>query len=167
MDRELWKTNATVTSINDMVLVYDFNPVFLLVPYGIAFGISLILIVIGLYALRNNGVPAAGTSFLQIVSTTSAPGCDSLRTAAAECSLGGEKNFSEKLLELPLKFGEIVSNGSGDIGRGGSDGDSGGAGDGKTGVAYNTTIAGSGWGGTKLLGFGTFGEVITMKRKGQ
>ena len=72
---------------------------------------TLPFIVLGVWALRANGVPATDSGFLQILMTTrGSPIVDHL--AAGGC-LGGDHNVPGDLRELPVQFGELVG---GDVG---------------------------------------------------
>lgn len=105
---EGWTTTVPIT-VYDWVNTYEFTPLWLQIPYASIILISLLLNLIGLYSVIRNGVPASGSTFIQIVTTTSAPasGLSTLREKAAKFSQGGH-NYSKDLLNLKLKFGELL-----------------------------------------------------------
>ncbi|KAF8541197.1 hypothetical protein BDD12DRAFT_949477, partial [Trichophaea hybrida] len=83
---------TTVVSANVITYdtVYNFDrKAFLILPYGIALGLSLIFIYIGAAALVSNGVPADNGGFLQVACTTT--GNETFEQAAAGGCLGGDK----------------------------------------------------------------------------
>ncbi|RPA77346.1 hypothetical protein BJ508DRAFT_378890 [Ascobolus immersus RN42] len=101
-------TKATAVTLQPWSLIYSFSKERLLIPYTVVITVALLFNMIGLRALLRNEVSAKGNSFLQIVTTTSAGAFTALREKAAECSRGGEENFSKELLDLPLKFGPFL-----------------------------------------------------------
>ena len=61
---------------------------------------------LGLYALRTNGVPATDGGFLQLLTTTR--GSATLDQTAAGGCLGGDKNVPSALKDLEIKYGELT-----------------------------------------------------------
>ncbi|RJE24584.1 hypothetical protein PHISCL_03062 [Aspergillus sclerotialis] len=107
----LWSTPANVTQ-HENRQEYSFSrPLALILAYFLTLGVTLPFLVLGVWALRANGVPATDHSFLQILMTTrGSPTVDCL--AAGGC-LGGDHNVPRDLKELPVQFGELVG---GDVG---------------------------------------------------
>lgn len=62
-------------------------------------------ILLGLWALRHNGVSAIDGGFIQLVTTTT--GSKALNREAAAGSLGGQENIPEGLQNLKIRFGEL------------------------------------------------------------
>jgi hypothetical protein len=77
----------------------------LIIPYATTVAVSLLFLVIGLIALRQNGVSAASGGFLQILCATK--GSKALDDAVKEGSVGGSQNVSEELKGLHVMFGEM------------------------------------------------------------
>lgn len=75
-------------------------------PYGLSLGLTLLSIVFGLNALRLNGISATDGGFLQIMMTTTGDTEMSRKVQAG--SLGGSGNAPKELLELKVRFGELV-----------------------------------------------------------
>lgn len=142
---EGWSKEVNLTT-NVWANVYHFTPLWLIAPYAAIIGLSFIFCLVGLFGLFRNGVSAKGSSFLQIVTTTSA-GTTLLREKAAECFEGGGKSYSKELLDLRLKYGEFVAQAKGAEYGG-----------------YEKEELGVGR-GTGVWGFGTVGEVATIKRR--
>lgn len=74
-------------------------------PYAACLFVVACIYIQGLWSLRANG-SSAGSSFLQFATTTSTS--NALRGMAAECSSGGDENFSEGLSNLRLRFGVLL-----------------------------------------------------------
>jgi hypothetical protein len=101
-----WYGNVNVT---DRVSrnVYRFShPLSLLLPYGLCLGFTLLSIVLGLNALRLNGISATDGGFLQIMMTTT--GDTEMSRSVQGGSLGGSGNAPKELLELKVRFGKLV-----------------------------------------------------------
>jgi hypothetical protein len=102
----LWSTqsNATVrTTINVFSLSRPLN---LFVPYLLALGLAVPFLIIGIIALVRNGVSAMDGSFLQLLTTTT--GSAALNGLAASGCLGGAENVPKDLMELRVRFGELI-----------------------------------------------------------
>jgi hypothetical protein len=80
-------------------------PARLIAPYAAALAISLVIVVLGLWALAKNGVSANGAGFLQLLCTTK--GSRAVDEAAWAGSLGGDNNVPRELKELVVRFGEL------------------------------------------------------------
>ncbi|RPA73161.1 hypothetical protein BJ508DRAFT_366868 [Ascobolus immersus RN42] len=156
-----WETEVPII-IKEWTNVYEFEPLRLLVPYALAIPLTLAFTIVRLIALYSNGVPAKGNSFLQIVTTTSAAESSVLREKAALCFEGGEQNFSEELLGLKLKYGELVQIPTRvHASKADSQGSLDSTGHSRATGVYNESEVHS----TGILGFGTMGEVIPIRRR--
>ena len=67
---------------------------------------TLPIIVLGILALRHNGVSAIDGGFLQVLMTT-ATGRTKMEVAAAQGCLGSHENVPEALKKLKVRFGEL------------------------------------------------------------
>ena len=76
-------------------------------PYGLCLLFTLPVIVIGLLALKYNGVSAIDGGFVQILMTTT--GRTELEDAAVKGCLGGEENIPKELKKLKIRFGERIT----------------------------------------------------------
>ncbi|KAF2819631.1 hypothetical protein CC86DRAFT_430414, partial [Ophiobolus disseminans] len=74
-------------------------------PYGLSLLFALPILVLGLLALRYNGVAAIDGGFVQILMTTT--GRTELEEAAIKGCLGGEENIPKELKKLKVRFGEM------------------------------------------------------------
>jgi hypothetical protein len=78
-------------------------------PYGLAFGLAIPIIALGLVALyvQNHGVSAMSGGFLQLLMTTT--GRTEMEAAIQKGSgtLGGYENVSKELREVEVRFGEL------------------------------------------------------------
>ncbi|KAE9372515.1 hypothetical protein N431DRAFT_457224 [Stipitochalara longipes BDJ] len=77
----------------------------LIVPYTTALGVSLIFLLLGLNALRRNGVSASSGGFIQILRTTQ--GSRTLGEVASKASTGGTENIPAELEKLEIMFGKL------------------------------------------------------------
>jgi hypothetical protein len=79
-------------------------------PYGLALGIAIPIIALGLVALyvQNNGVSAMNGGFLQLLMTTT--GRTQMEAVIVEGSrtFGGYENVSKELGEMKIRFGELI-----------------------------------------------------------
>lgn len=82
------------------------HPVNFSAPYAPCLGLTLVFIVLGLNALRPDGVAATDGGFLQIMMTTRVNTVMSRK--AREGSLGGRENVPQALKDLKARFGELV-----------------------------------------------------------
>jgi hypothetical protein len=76
------------------------------VPYGLCLFFTLLCILLGLNALRLNGISATDGGFLQIMMTTT--GDTEMSRSVQGSSLGGSGNAPKELLELKVRFGKLV-----------------------------------------------------------
>jgi hypothetical protein len=103
---ELWNqsTNATVENVLN---VYSFSrPLNLYIPYGVGLLLSLVFIGMGSLALYWNGVDAIDGGFLQLVTTTTAS--RRFNDVASKADVGGSEDLPRELLDLKIRFGEVV-----------------------------------------------------------
>jgi hypothetical protein len=80
----------------------------LFLPYGLCLLVSILILVVGLLALRDNGTSAIDGGFLQIL-MTAATGETEIERAARGGDLGGEENVPERLKRLKVRFGEFLT----------------------------------------------------------
>ena len=104
-----WYGSVNVTN-SQYQNVYRFShPLNLLLPYGLCLGLTLVFIGLGLNALRLNGAAATDGGFLQIMMTTT--GDTSMRRAVRSGSTGGKENAPQALLDMKVRFGELINEG--------------------------------------------------------
>ncbi|CZR62770.1 uncharacterized protein PAC_12667 [Phialocephala subalpina] len=102
----IWSTYVNETQ-TIWVNTYSFSrPRNLIIPYCLALLCTLPLIILGLYALYTNGVPATDGGFLQLLTTTR--GSATLDETAVGGCLGGDKNVPSALKDLKIKYGELT-----------------------------------------------------------
>ncbi|KAF3039746.1 hypothetical protein E8E12_006952 [Didymella heteroderae] len=77
-------------------------------PYGLCLLCALPIVVLGILALRHNGVSAIDGGFLQVLMTT-ATGQTKMEVAAADGCLGGHENVPDTLKKLRVRFGELIT----------------------------------------------------------
>lgn len=75
-------------------------------PYFLTLLVLLSLLLVGLWALRVNGVSATDGGFLQVLMTTR--GSEALDKAARGGCLGGEENIPLAIRGLEVMFGEFI-----------------------------------------------------------
>jgi hypothetical protein len=110
-----WFANVTVTNTG-FRNVYRFSfPVNLVVPYATCLAAALVFVLIGLNALRLNGVPATDGGFLQILMTTT--GDTVLNRAAAEASRTTNQ-ASKELLDLKVRYANLNEGSASGVGFG-------------------------------------------------
>lgn len=98
------QTTTVATTVFQNVYFFSEKPQFF-IPYFGTLVITLPFLILGLLALRWNGVSAA-EGFIQILTTTT--GSKALDKASAGGCLGGEENVPKELKELRVRFGELV-----------------------------------------------------------
>ncbi|KAF7960778.1 hypothetical protein EAE96_000451 [Botrytis aclada] len=120
----LWST-PTNTSIPTLHNIYFFSqPLNLLLPYFLSLLLSLPFLILGLWALVQNGVAAQDANFTQLLCTTSSlsappptPGSSNrissmaipsrLQTLTQAACLGNTESLSKPLKELRIRYGEL------------------------------------------------------------
>lgn len=102
---DLWNTTTAVT-VDNFVNVYRFSRAAdFYAPYSTAIVLALPIVLLGLWALRENGIPADDGGFTQLI-IASAGSTSLVKKAAASC-LGGKK-VSPELMNLRIRYGELV-----------------------------------------------------------
>jgi hypothetical protein len=102
-----WTAKDTLVTKREAINIYTFSrPLNLIIPYFLSLLLALPLLAIGGLALRHNGVSAIDGGFTQLITTST--GSATLQRLAAGCCLGGEKDVTEALKELKIRFGELV-----------------------------------------------------------
>lgn len=99
--------------------VYRFrNKLAFFLPYGLALGLSIPMIALGLAAFytRNQRVSAITGGFLQIFMTTTGRGSLEDVIVKGSGTMGGYENVSEELRETQIMFGELSQSNSTDDG---------------------------------------------------
>jgi hypothetical protein len=87
--------------------VYSFSqPLNLIIPYFLSLFVAVPFLVLGFWALTQNGVSAMDGGFMQIITTST--GSAILDTAAAGGCLGGNESAPQELKDLKIKFGEFI-----------------------------------------------------------
>jgi hypothetical protein len=91
--------------------IYHFeNKLIFFLPYGLSLGLAIPIIAMGLIALyyQNNGVSAISGGFVQLLMTTT--GHTTIESALEKgcASLGGHENVSQELMNMEIRFGELV-----------------------------------------------------------
>ncbi|GME39339.1 uncharacterized protein LTHEOB_4187 [Neofusicoccum parvum] len=81
----------------------------LIAAYAVSLIVSALFIAMGIFALFKNGVAAETGGFMQVLCTTTGDFLD-INREASKCSTGGAANFSEKLKDMRVRFGEISGN---------------------------------------------------------
>ena len=98
---------STAVVQTNTVNFYSFHrPLNLLLPYFLSLASALFFVVLGLLALKNNGVSASSGGFLQILTTTR--GSEALDRVAVKSSLGGAENMTRELQEMQILYGELT-----------------------------------------------------------
>jgi hypothetical protein len=117
--------NVTISMLNDattntttQVTTIEFKPAYvfkdplrLVVAYASTLGICFLFVLLGLFALFQNGTPASSVGFLQILCTTTYS--ESLMNhVAKDASLRGTQNLSKDLTDLEVRYGLVADSGS-------------------------------------------------------
>lgn len=101
-----WNTTVNAT-IDNFINVYRFSrPLNLIVPYSASLLLALPFIVLGLWALYQNGVPATDGGFIQLITTSTES--RSVQNAAAGGCLGAGENAPPSLKKLRVRYGEVI-----------------------------------------------------------
>lgn len=107
-------TTNTTTEVTTTVYkaAYDFqDKPRLIVVYAVTLGVCLVFILLGLFALYQNGTPAHSGGFLQILSTTTY-GESLMNHLAKEASLYGTEKIPRDLAQLQVRYGLVSDGGS-------------------------------------------------------
>jgi hypothetical protein len=87
--------------------VYSLSrPLNLIIPYFISLIVTIPFLLLGGFALHQNGVSAVDGGFMQIITTST--GSAILDKAAAGGCLGGDESIPQELKDLEIRFGEII-----------------------------------------------------------
>ncbi|KAF3034870.1 hypothetical protein E8E12_002286 [Didymella heteroderae] len=104
-------TTAEVTT-TEYKAAYDFqDKPRLIVVYAATLGVSLVFVLLGLFALFQNGTPAFSGGFLQILCTTTY-GESLVNQVAKDASHRGTENLPKDLAGLKVRYGLVTDNGS-------------------------------------------------------
>jgi hypothetical protein len=104
---DIWSGAVDVNN-TEYVNVYQIShPLNFFLPYDLCLGLTLVFVAIGLGALEKNGVGVTDGGFLQVLMTTT--GDTAMTDVAAKGCLGGADNAPKELLEIKVRFGELVS----------------------------------------------------------
>jgi hypothetical protein len=109
MSLGIWKQPTLVTTTEYRNTYHFSRPMNLILPYSLCLGIGIIIIILGLWSLYQNEIPAADGSFLQIVMAIK--GGTKLEELVIKQGLVGSTEASKELKELKVRFGELVSDG--------------------------------------------------------
>jgi hypothetical protein len=101
-----WFGNITVKDTQYRNVYRFSHRINLLLPYGLCLGFTLIFVAIGLRALRGNGTSATDGGFLQVMMTTT--GDTTMNREVGGASLRGGRNAPQTLLNMKVRFGELV-----------------------------------------------------------
>lgn len=83
----------------------------LVVVYAVTLGLCLVFVLLGLFALFQNGTPASSGGFLQILCTTTY-GESLMNHVAKEASLQGTENVTKDLAALKVRYVLVTDSGS-------------------------------------------------------
>lgn len=103
----LWHTNTDATIRTTYNIFTLSKPLNLLLPYSLTLELAIPFSVVGVWALRENGVAATDWGFVQLLGTTT--GGDMLSKVARGNCLSGEAG--EELANLKIRFGELIGDG--------------------------------------------------------
>lgn len=133
----LWNTTTNV-SIDSSTTIYRFSkPENLLLPYGLSLLVAFPFILLGFWALKENGVSAIDGGFIQLISTSA--GSSALRKEAVKGCLGGEENIPQSLKDLEIRFGDMRNKSKYEVGENGRE--------------------------VRKAGFGTQSEILPLNKK--
>ena len=101
-----WKTVVPV-EIEETANIYSFAArKNLIIPYFHSLGVAIPFLILGGISMYQNGVSATDGGFVQVLTTTT--GSKTLEQAAAAGCLGGNESISKDLLDLQIRFGELI-----------------------------------------------------------
>lgn len=119
--------------------VYVFEDmVHFFVPYAVCSLVALVYVVVGIFALKRNGVPATDGGFLQIMMATR--GRTEMEELVLKTGFVGTKNLPKELLDMQVRLGGMVA----EIEH----------------VSGETEVR-------QLVGFGTMEETVSLRKMGQ
>lgn len=109
-DLRWWPAVKTPVTQWRSINIYVFSkPLNLIIPYFVSLLVTIPVLGLGVYALRQNGVSAVDGGFLQLMTTTT--GSATLEKLAAGGCLGGNESVPKELKELKVRFGELIGEG--------------------------------------------------------
>jgi hypothetical protein len=101
-----WNTTVAA-NVTEITTVYVFKVRRnLIVPYFLTLFVAILFLILGIISMHQNGVSAMDGGFLQILMTTT--GSMTINKAAAGGCLGGRENVPKQLLNLKVRFGELI-----------------------------------------------------------
>jgi hypothetical protein len=115
MSLGIWKKPTLVTSTEYRNTYHFSHPMNLILPYNLCLVTGLIIIMLGLWSLYQNEIPAADGSFLQIVMAIK--GGTKLEERVIKQGLVASTEVSKELKELKVRFGELVTPGYEGVGK--------------------------------------------------
>jgi hypothetical protein len=134
-----WR-EMTPVNITEFQNTYSFSqPYSLILPYSICLLLGLLCNLLGFWSLTTNGESAQDDGFLQIMTTTR--GDTEMDRIARRYKVGGDKDAEMKLLNLKVRYGEMVDEDAPEEERGGK--------------------------GQKRWGFGNVEETVELRRRPQ
>jgi hypothetical protein len=100
-----WRS-PTPVNVTDYRTIYHFSaPMNLVLPYALSIVFALVFVVIGIWALVLNGVPAVHGGFLQIMTATRGR-TEMERVVVEQCVKGNV--MPKELLDLEIRYGVLV-----------------------------------------------------------
>ncbi|OAL55276.1 hypothetical protein IQ07DRAFT_627422, partial [Pyrenochaeta sp. DS3sAY3a] len=103
--------NKTAVNVTEYRTIYEFSaPLNLIVPYALSYAIALAFVTIGIWSLHQNGVPAIDGGFLQVMSSTVGRTQMEDLVIASQRS-GGKGGKNQDLLDMKIRYGELVDEG--------------------------------------------------------
>jgi hypothetical protein len=102
----MWTRPVTVNSTEYRNMYHFSRPLNLILPYVLCLGIGLIIVIVGLLSMWQNGVPATDGGFVQVMMATR--GRTEMETLVLQHGLANPGALSEKLQDLRIRYGELV-----------------------------------------------------------
>ncbi|KAF2745377.1 hypothetical protein M011DRAFT_479202 [Sporormia fimetaria CBS 119925] len=101
------QTAPIPVTISTLRNIYSFSDrITFFLPYGLCLGFAVIYVVIGIRALLLNGVPSTDGGFLQIMVSTR--GRTVMEDLVLKHGVVGTRNLPKELLEMKVRFGELM-----------------------------------------------------------
>jgi hypothetical protein len=102
-----WLNTVVSAEVQETTNIYSFavrrN---LLIPYFLCLAVSVPFLILATISMSRNGVSAISGGFIQTVMTTT--GSRTVERMAAGGCLGGDENVPQDLLDLKIRYGELV-----------------------------------------------------------
>ena len=99
--------STTILGSNTANFYTLYRPINLLLPYSLSLAAAIFFIVLGLLALKSNGISASSWGSLQILTTARAS--ETLNHVAEKSSLGGRENTATHLRVFHIVFYIYIS----------------------------------------------------------